>query len=171
MRIFAVDPGPEQSALVVFDGARVERSDTLANQVLLDLISDRRRSSQDWLVVEAVVSYGMPVGAPVFETVFWSGRFVQSWTGYRAPLMPWARVGHKEAKVTLCHSMKAKDGNIRQALLDRFGPTRQQAIGTKKSPGPLYGVRGHEWSALAVAVTFWDQHHARLNAAESRQLA
>ena len=38
--------------------------------------------------------------------------------------------------------------NIRQALLDLIGPQ-----GTKKAPGPTYGVRSHEWAALAVAVT------------------
>jgi len=26
------------------------------------------------------------------------------------------------------------------------------AVGTKKAPGPLYGVKTHMWSALAVAV-------------------
>jgi len=44
--------------------------------------------------------------------------------------------------------MKAKDANIRQALIDKLGP-----VGTKKSPGPLWGVKSHIWSALAVAVT------------------
>jgi hypothetical protein len=43
--------------------------------------------------------------------------------------------------------MRAKDPNVRQALLDKIGP-----VGTKKNPGPLYGVSGHGWSALAVAV-------------------
>jgi hypothetical protein len=27
-----------------------------------------------------------------------------------------------------------------------------KAIGTKKAPGPLYGLKGDEWSALAVAL-------------------
>ncbi|MBV8782506.1 MAG: hypothetical protein JO353_14005, partial [Phycisphaerae bacterium] len=52
---------------------------------------------------------------------------------------------------------RAKDGNIRQALIDRFGPTKERAIGKKKSPGPLYGMSGDCWSALAVAVTYADQ--------------
>ena len=35
----------------------------------------------------------------------------------------------KEEKMNLCGSMKAKDSNIRQALIDRFGE-----VGTKKNP-------------------------------------
>jgi hypothetical protein len=45
--------------------------------------------------------------------------------------------------------MRAKDSNIRQALIDRFGEP-----GTKKVPGLLYGIKKDEWSALALGV-FW----------------
>jgi len=48
------------------------------------------------------------------------------------------------------------DSTIRQAMLDRYGPGREKAIGKKKSPGPLYGIRKDEWQALALAVTFFD---------------
>jgi hypothetical protein len=43
--------------------------------------------------------------------------------------------------------MRAKDANIRQALLDLIGPQ-----GTKAQPGPTYGIKSHTWAALAVAV-------------------
>jgi hypothetical protein len=49
--------------------------------------------------------------------------------------------------------MKAKDANIRQALIDIYGGN-DKAIGNKKTPGPLYGIKGDLWAALAVAVTF-----------------
>lgn len=61
----------------------------------------------------------------------------------------------RAVKLHLCGSMRAKDGNIRQALVDRFGG-QAQAVGTKKAPGPLFGLSSHRWSALAVAVTWWD---------------
>ena len=57
-----------------------------------------------------------------------------------------------EVKMNLCHSAKANDADIRQALIDRFGPGKQKAIGLKGSPGPLYGVSKHCWAALALAV-------------------
>jgi hypothetical protein len=43
--------------------------------------------------------------------------------------------------------MRAKDANIRQALIDKIGPQ-----GTKAQPGPTYGIKSHSWAALAVAV-------------------
>jgi hypothetical protein len=66
--------------------------------------------------------------------------------------MPWSRVTRRQVKLHLCGSMKAKDANIRQAILDRFGGSA--AIGLKKTPGPLYGVKGHEFAALGVALTY-----------------
>ena len=57
--------------------------------------------------------------------------------------------------MALCKNNRAKDKNIRQALIDRFGPGKA-AIGTKKAPGPLYGLKSHLWSALAVAVVAAD---------------
>jgi hypothetical protein len=58
-------------------------------------------------------------------------------------------------KAHLCRSAKAKDSNVRQALIDLFGG-KENAIGTKKTPGPLYGISGDVWAALAVAVTWYD---------------
>ena len=55
-------------------------------------------------------------------------------------------VYRSEVKMHLCHTAKAKDGNIRQALIDKYGEP-----GTKKKPGKLYGVASHIWPALAVA--------------------
>ena len=40
--------------------------------------------------------------------------------------------------------------------VDLFGG-KEAAVGTKKAPGPLHGVKSHLWSALALAVTHYDQ--------------
>jgi len=154
--IYAIDPGPQQSALVIYNpgtsGPPIVNNFTVQNAEMLQFISDRSRRSDEHLVIEQVASMGMPVGAETFETVFWSGRFAQAWTGYRPPLMPWDRVTRHAVKIHLCGSMRAKDANIRQAILDKFGGS--SAIGKKASQGPLYGVKGHEFAALAVALTF-----------------
>jgi hypothetical protein len=88
-----------------------------------------------------IASYGMAVGKEVFETCVWIGRFVEV-----ARVEP-RLVYRRDAKLHLCHSPRAKDANVRQALIDRLGPQ-----GTKKNPGPTYGMRSHLWAALAVAV-------------------
>jgi hypothetical protein len=72
-------------------------------------------------------------------------------------LCPDCRHAVDPVKMHLCGNTRAKDGNIRQALLDRFGPGKAIACGTKKQPGPLYGVSKDVWQALALAVTWSDQ--------------
>jgi len=59
-------------------------------------------------------------------------------------------------KLHLTQTRRAKDANIRQALIDRYGPGKALAVGLKATPGPLYGLTGDCWSALAVAVTAAD---------------
>jgi hypothetical protein len=164
--IYAIDPGPEQSALVVYCPAaqQVVSHQTEANDIILSQLASRVRSKADTLVIEQIASFGMPVGADVFETVFWSGRFAQAWTGYNFA-MPFERVKRHEVKQHLCRSQRAKDANIRQAILDRYGSTRAIAIGTKDRKGPLYGIKGDEWAALAVALTWADTHAQKLSEA------
>jgi hypothetical protein len=103
---------------------------------------------------EMVACYGMPVGSTTFETVLWIGRF---WAACLGTERAWHLVYRKDVKIALCNSMKAKDANIRQALLDMYEPSgggKVPQVGTKNAPGPLYGVKSHAWSALAIAITF-----------------
>lgn len=149
MRILAIDPGPERSAwLILDDGAPADFSIDPNENVLRGL--RYLFLEADTVVIEQVASYGMPVGAEVFETVFWSGRFAE------ACPQPVHRIPRLTVKLHLCHSPKANDSTIRQALIDRFSKPGAPAIGTKKAPGPLKGIVKDLWSALALAVTFAD---------------
>ena len=148
-RVLAIDPGTTSSAWVVYDGARVLAHGIDRNPDLLDQLREMDPHFVSAVVIEQVESFGLAVGAEVFETVFWSGRFFERSRGKGA------RVTRRAVKLHLCGQARAKDANIRQALIDRFGGL--EAKGTKKAPGPLYGLRSHEWAALAVAVTWVDQ--------------
>ena len=150
MMILAIDPGPVKSAWVVYDPdspepiiqAGIEENDDL----ILRALNEEFEIEIDEVVIEMVASYGMAVGASVFETCVTIGRFVQLFT--RLPVNMMYR---KDVKMHLCHSMRAKDANIRQAIIDRLGPP-----GTKKNPGKTFGVKADIWAALACAVTFAD---------------
>jgi hypothetical protein len=61
-------------------------------------------------------------------------------------------VFRRDVKLSLCGSARAKDGNIRTALIDLHGG-KEAAIGRKKTPGPLWGVHADVWAALALAIT------------------
>jgi hypothetical protein len=151
--ILAIDPGPQQSAFiflyeggVVVDAKQTGNAGIINNEVLRDLVVEG--FAYDDLVIESVESYGMPVGKTVFDTCYWIGRF--------DPRLKAILVPRRDVKLHLCDDSRAKDSNIRQALIDRFGPGKDKAIGLKASPGPLYGFKSHLWSALALAVTFHD---------------
>lgn len=147
MRILAIDPGPTESGWVLWDvpTQRIVRSEIAATRSVLEVVD---AYAGDILAIEMIASYGMAVGREVFETCVWIGRLMQSAQDPDA-----VRLVYRQAvKLHLCGSPRAKDANIRQALIDRLGPA-----GTKKAPGPTYGVKSHAWAALAVAVTVGDE--------------
>lgn len=157
--ILALDPGTTQTGFVRFDGERVRESGVLANPDLLHWLQQEAQLDGHELAIEMIASYGMPVGREVFETCVWIGRFVQAWHAPDAVRL----VYRKDVKVHLCGTTKAKDPNVRQAILDLFprsggGATPQ--VGTKGQPGPLYGVSSHAWPALGVALVVRHQLQA-----------
>lgn len=147
--VLAIDPGPETSGWVWFvEGQLTGLNSGYMNDVIIDYVSRASHSTRRHpVVVESVECYGMAVGKSVFQTCYTIGRIMQV-AGDR--FVPMTR---REVKLHLCNSARAKDTNIKQALLDRWGG-KDVALGNKKNPGPLYGVKSHAWSALALAVVW-----------------
>jgi len=153
MTVIAVDPGHVQTGWVAFDGTRVLAHAIQPNATVLTMLGRLNAPGAPidpvaGVVFEQIESFGMPVGREIFETVFWTGRFYQG-TNARV-----ARLTRRQVKLHLCQSAQARDSSIRVALLDRFGGAA--AKGTKTRPGPLFGIKADEWSALAIAVTWCD---------------
>lgn len=145
--ILAIDPGNEESGWCLYHReGTVLGSGVKPNEIMLEEI---RYSAADELAIERIASYGMAVGREVFETCEWIGEFRGLW---RLRCKSAHLVYRKDVKMHLCGSPRAKDANIRQALIDMFGG-KEKAIGRKATPGPLYGVKSHAWPALGVAVT------------------
>lgn len=144
--ILSIDPGNEESAYCFVDKKTMksEQFGKVKNEEMLKIIKETDCESID-LVIEMIASYGMAVGKTVFDTCVWIGRFIEA-HGYDS-----SYIYRKDVKMNLCYSMKAKDSNIRQALIDRFG-----IVGVKKSPGWFYGFKSDIWSAYAVAITYLD---------------
>lgn len=163
MRILGIDPGPRFTAYVLFD---TDKNEILAwnettkigdktfygvdNNIALAMIYQLHETiGVDEVAIEMIESYGMSVGKEVFMTCVWIGRFYESAKADRDRVL---LVPRKMVKINLCNSHKAKDPNIRQALIDRFG-----LPGTKKNPGLMYPLHGDMYAAFAVAVTAWDE--------------
>jgi hypothetical protein len=147
--IYAIDPGTTHSAVVVMLKNRVYGAIHPNHEMRAALLGPKTEDGH--LVIEQIESMGMAVGKETFETVFWSGRFAEAWQS-RGMKFSWSRVTRRAVKLHLCGSMKAKDANIRQALIDRYG-----GIACTKKGGALHGIKSHLWAALAVAVTYRDQ--------------
>lgn len=154
MRILGIDPSPIGATWVLLDEqGHVFRACTEPIDDIVTWLRDMKFQTE--VAIEMPASYGMAVGVDVFETCEVVGRLHEA---ARLRGMPVVRYYRKTIKLHLCNACNAKDANIRQALLDRYGPTKELAIGTKKSPGPLYGFSADDWAALAVAVTHLDRH-------------
>lgn len=155
MTVLAIDPGTDRSAWVCFSGITLMGRGLEDNTRVLERVYAARAQGlpgrPSHLAVEMIASYGMAVGHEVFRTCLWIGRFVEAWSG------PHTLIYRQDVKLHLCKDSRARDANVRQALIDRFGPGKDKAIGTVKRPGPLHGVSNDVWSALAIAVTFSDR--------------
>lgn len=148
--ILAIDPGSTESGYAVLDEVlRPIEFGKIKNEELLNKIGNGCFEECQDIAIEMVACYGMAVGATVFDTCVWIGRFVDRIT-YELCINP-VYIYRKDEKMNLCHTMKAKDSNIRQALIDRFG-----IVGVKKKPGWFYGVSKDMWAAVAVGVTYHD---------------
>lgn len=150
-RLICIDPGPVTSGYVELEthvwpprlvGGESEAK--LNNEELLVVLEN---CGAEQAVIERIDSYGMPVGEEVFETVRWAAFFELALGREHV-----TRIRRLDVKHALCHSSRANDATIRQAILDLYGG-KAAAIGTKKAPGPLYGVHGDAWAALAVGLT------------------
>lgn len=161
-RLLCIDPGSTESGVVVYDAALpsgpVVWAAKVPNDALLGMVRVRELvavgayptaylTGPHVLVVEMMRARGMPFSNDEMRTLVNLGRFIEAWGG------EWAEVYRQDVKLHLCGSVKARDGNIRAALIDRFGG-KARAIGNKRAPGPLYEVRADAWSALSLAVTY-----------------
>jgi hypothetical protein len=152
MLICGIDPGTKESAYVVFDSERetITAKGILPNRDFLIFLRYPKPYDFDHLCCEMIAAMGMPVGKEVFETCLLIGRIQELWTRENLD-RTFHLIYRREVKIHFCGSMKAKDGNIRQALIDRFG-----LPGTKKNPGKTFGISADLWQALAIAVFFWE---------------
>ncbi len=147
MNILAIDPGTYESGYVVWDGKSIIAYGKVDNHKMLKIIADPPWDVE-LLAVERVASYGQRVGQEVFDTCMWTGRFIQA---ADAELLAFKLIYRMTIKKYLIGSHTAKDADIRRRLLDVVGPQ-----GTKKAPGPTYGIKSDIWQALALGYVCYE---------------
>lgn len=147
MELLAIDTGTTETGYCVVDRKtyRPLRFGKVPNGELLGIIQS---FEGQYAAIEGFACYGMPIGQSTIESITWNGRYIQTLENSN---IRWHYIYRREVKMNICGSMKAKDANIRQALIDRFGE-----VGTKNNKGFFYGFKADVWSAFAIAVTALD---------------
>lgn len=156
MKILAIDPGNLQSAFAVLEmpDFKLYEFGKIENQDLIERLENLSKEV-DTSAIEMIASYGMAVGKTVFDSCLWIGRFQQELL--RSGLIP-TLIYRSQEKMCLCKTMKAKDTNIRTALIDRYATHDFKAgKGTKGNPDTFYGVSADVWQAIAVGVTYYEE--------------
>lgn len=164
MKVLGLDPGSSASALVVWDAdrLRVRQKWKLPNADLARLLVSFEiedaigRDADTTLVIESTSAYTVPGGRQgrfmpqqLLETVEWSGYFRRCWHQVGGTV---ERLDRRKVKLHLLGRASGTDAHVRAALLELVGPQ-----GTKKAPGPTFGMRADLWAALAVAYVWQDQ--------------
>lgn len=149
--ILAIDPGNEYSAYVLLnDDMSIVEANKVENLEMMNIANKLSIEELDMRVaIEMVACYGMAVGKTVFDTCVFIGQLKQIFfeNGKKAEF-----IYRQDEKMTLCNSMKAKDANIRQALIDRYAKFDfKNGKGTKANPDTFYGFKADMWAAMAVA--------------------
>jgi len=149
--ILAIDPGSKRSAYVI-----VQQCGQVVGEILdnFELIGRLRELPLRSLVpvIEMVSCYGLPVGKDVFTTVLWIGRFCQTIEDVignnKVTLLP-----RQRAKQVFYLGCNSNDSMIRYAIIKLYGG-KENALGNKAAPGPLYHIHYDLWQALALAIAF-----------------
>jgi hypothetical protein len=194
--VLSVDPGDTVSAWVISrpwkmcEGKRtpfrVMSFGRMKNQNLRNHLG--RVSAEDrkdvLMVIEMLRTRGMPTANQEFETCVQIGMFRKLWLPGK-----WSYAFRGDIKLCLCGVTRAKDSNVRTALIELWGGEQKamagkkcpkckgkgwfgagrpvcpvcRGIGWATKPGPLAGMAADEWAALAVAY-WWHmegkiQHH------------
>ena len=148
MIVLAVDPGPTTNGVVVYDGARVlyaSKNDTIAD--VYALIEDNAHGAE-FVACERVQSYGI-AGASLLRTAEVYGGIQRT---AEVAGLPFDGIYRRDVCNELHVKGKGRDQQVRQRMIEMHGGSKAEAIGTKRAPGPLYGVTSHAWQALGLAV-------------------
>lgn len=109
-----------------------------------------------YLAIETIQNLGMAVGQTVFDTCILIGR-IHEHALLEGDFEDIHYIYRKEEKLNLCNSTRAKDTNIKNALVARFAPyTPNDGKGHKKEQGWFYGFKKDLWQAYAIGVTYHD---------------
>ena len=145
--ILGIDPGPSTFAAVWWNGQRIRALD---EEMKVAEFVAALATRPTLVAIEDFITYRV-TDLPGRETIKQIGALRYVCEREKVACVEISR------RAVLAHFIGPTTGGdtaLRAAIYDRFGGSRKAAIGTKKNPGPLYGLTGsHLLAALAVAIT------------------
>lgn len=159
--ILAIDPGPKRSAWLVLQGGvpaahAITENDELLRCLRVATLPDGLLCRPDVVAIEQIEPrYGLSPGWETLDTARIVGRLEEAVHPVPATRLKRSEILRHLGVVTRGPGKTSADAGVRAALLDRFGG-RDEAIGRKAHPGPLYGVANDVWAALSVAISYAD---------------
>jgi hypothetical protein len=157
-RVLALDPGTTHTGWVLVDSetGAILGHDKNDNRSLRGVMVNLPGAlAPDLVLIEAMSPRGQRLGIETMEALRWSGRLEEA-----ARPTPVIRISRDAVKRTLlgAANVKGADAAIRQVLIDRYGGAggRQSAVGTRKDPGPLFGITADRWAALGLFCAWQD---------------
>lgn len=153
MIVLGIDPGPAHCGMTLYrsdPGVAFGACSERPLGEVLDLLPFLHATGCSAVAIERVQSYGIS-GPDLLATSEVVGRLWQraADSGLDVYLVP-RRSVLRALDVT---GNGSRDAVVRNRLIEMHGGTTDKAVGRKANPGPLFGVTGHAWQALAVAVT------------------
>ena len=157
MKFYAIDPGDKTSGMVLFDSKKnlPEKKWLCENSEIREVLSNDEQPTMD-LAIEYTPPYALQmkgsgrayVPNQVALTAIELGRFVECFHGRHT------LVSRIDVKKHLLGRSTGSDADVTQAIYAKYGGTRNSAVGLKKNPGPLYGIKKDMYAALAVAIVY-----------------
>ena len=149
--ILAIDPGPTASGYVVYVAGGAPRAlracaEASIEELLAEL--ERYRADGGTQVVCERVSAGRVSGKDILQTCEIVGRIIQACHTLGLPLE--LRYRREVLHALGVGGGASKDSLVRGVVLE----LHPGGCGTKRAPGPLYGVSSHAWQALGLACAF-----------------
>lgn len=146
MIVLGIDPGPTTCGVVLYDAAARQVTGAWSAVSVEDVLLLVLQRTDTVVAIERVQAQGQS-GASLLETSEVVGRLQQRALDFgRAVRLMYRREVLRALDVT---GTGNRDALVRQRIIEAHGGAA--AIGTKRAPGPLYGVSGHAWQALGVA--------------------
>ena len=156
MIVLGIDPGPETHGAVVYDTRRRRVLWSAKAATSAEVLSCAHPEDLDFVLMErpaAMGQIGVGMAQHMLDTAWVASWVLRTWElkGVRCETMTRREVLRS---LGVLSGTGSADSRVRAACIADHGRSKREAVGLKKSPGPLYRVSSHAWQALGLVLAW-----------------